>query len=354
MWPFLSDEQRAAVETVARFCQKEAAPAIAAQARRPMLPRDAILPLLRRLSDFGLGNGRVPEAHGGLGLDPVTAGLIFEAAARHASEIATIAFINETVALLLSAHAPQPLRDQYLPKLLAGELIAASANTEPSGGSDVGAVKLLHSLRKPSMPPLFHFRRGLPRKPAFHDRPGKLSVHVSGDTTITRPKSPIWVTRSTKRHPDSVMTSFHSVTPARRQERPAAMVIRVVGPAVAVSGRYDHRSGLPVGTVHARSRTCRNGHPGRLPQSPIVWAAASTSLRWMSRPCSAIGRHLPFDYHRRFTHAHQRHSFAFPLVPLRQNTNAAPGMTRSPFSDLASQSFPRSFVPAPLPSDFPR
>ena len=140
MWPFLSDEQRAAVETMERFCQKEAAPAIAAQAGRPMLPRETILPLLRRLGDFGLGNGRVPEAHGGLGLDPVTAGLIFEAAARHASEVATVAFINETVALLLSAHAPQPLRDQYLPKLLAGELIAASANTEPSGGSDVGAV----------------------------------------------------------------------------------------------------------------------------------------------------------------------------------------------------------------------
>ncbi len=140
MWPFLTDEQREAVEAFARFCRSEVQPAIRQYERSLGPPKDALLEQLRRIIPFGLGSGRVPVEHGGMGLDDVTAGLLLEAGVQHVPTVAGPAFINESVGLALARYGSEPVRRRYLAPLMAGEVIAASANTEPSGGSDVRSV----------------------------------------------------------------------------------------------------------------------------------------------------------------------------------------------------------------------
>lgn len=86
---------------------------------------------------------------------------------------------------------------------------------------------------------------------------------------------------------------------------------------------------------------------GRLPA--VCQPAASSRPSSSSRPCPRAGprscaclaasRRLPLDHHRRSIHAHQHHSFASCIL-LRQNTHAAPAMTRG-------------FVPAHLPPGLP-
>lgn len=139
MWPFITDEQQEAVDAFAKFCRSEIAPV--QKAHRDGLPRETVQDMLRRMIPFGLGSGRWPVADGGMDFDPVTAGLLYEAGVQHTCEIAQKAFINESVGLIVSRFGSDAVRRKYLGRLGAGECMAASANTEPSGGSDVSAVK---------------------------------------------------------------------------------------------------------------------------------------------------------------------------------------------------------------------
>lgn len=141
VWPFVTDEQREAVDAFAKFCRSEIQPVPKQHRGQRDLPRDVLLPLFRKMIPFGLGSGRWPEADGGMGFDAVTAGLIYEAGVQHVCEVAQKAFINESVGLILSRFGSQAVKRKYLAPLGAGECIAASGNTEPSGGSDVSAVK---------------------------------------------------------------------------------------------------------------------------------------------------------------------------------------------------------------------
>ncbi|WP_342132381.1 acyl-CoA dehydrogenase family protein [Hydrogenophaga sp. OTU3427] len=141
VWPFVTEEQREAVDAFAKFCRNEIQPMQKLHRGQRDLPRGVLQPLLRKMIPFGLGNGRWPAADGGLGLDPLTAGLLYEAGVQNTCEIAQNAFINESVGLILSRFGSEAVKRKYLAPLGAGECIAASANTEASGGSDVSAVK---------------------------------------------------------------------------------------------------------------------------------------------------------------------------------------------------------------------
>ncbi|WP_161605461.1 acyl-CoA dehydrogenase family protein [Pimelobacter simplex] len=133
--PPWDDEQQALVTSFSRFCRERLAAGLPDAARADPA---AVRPLLKALLPFGLGNGRVPATSGGLGLDAVTAGLLLEAGVEHAYDVVTPAFINETVAVILARHGQGAVRERYLAPLLAAERIGCTANTEPSGGSDVG------------------------------------------------------------------------------------------------------------------------------------------------------------------------------------------------------------------------
>ena len=90
--------------------------------------------------DFGLGNGLTAESDGGMGLDPVTLGLLFEELARVSPDVAIVVLIQEETGLLLSA-ASDEIKSAYLAPLLAGDKFGSIGISEPAVGSNIADIR---------------------------------------------------------------------------------------------------------------------------------------------------------------------------------------------------------------------
>ncbi len=133
-WP--SDEQAEALEAWRRFVQREIAPRVEPYRDR-LIPKALAHDLLALTGPYGVGTGWVGEPDGGLGLDFVSSGLLYEELARTSPDLAGLAFVNEGAALKIARTGSPAMKERYLARLLAGELIGCSAISEPSAGSDV-------------------------------------------------------------------------------------------------------------------------------------------------------------------------------------------------------------------------
>jgi len=134
-----TDEQRIAVDAFRRFLKAEIAPAIAAF-DDAFIPKDRMRELLGRLLPFGMGNGLVDEAQGGLGLDPLPVGLLFEELARVSPDLAIVVLIQMEAGLLLAAGS-ESIRANYLTPLLSGKNFACIGISEPEAGSNIAQIR---------------------------------------------------------------------------------------------------------------------------------------------------------------------------------------------------------------------
>ena len=82
-----------------------------------------------------------PEAYGGQGLDRVYSVILIEEMAR--LNLSGLAFHihSEIVGSYINTYGDEAHKRQWLPKMVAGEAIAAIAMTEPGGGSDLQALR---------------------------------------------------------------------------------------------------------------------------------------------------------------------------------------------------------------------
>ena len=135
----LTNEQRIAVDSFRRLLDREIAPRIAGF-DDAFIPRDAMQELLQALLPFGMGNGLVGEAEGGLGLDPLTVGLLFEELARVSPDLAIVVLIQMEAGLLLAAGS-ESIRDKYLAPLLRGEKFGCIGISEPGAGSNIAELR---------------------------------------------------------------------------------------------------------------------------------------------------------------------------------------------------------------------
>ncbi|HJL52554.1 MAG TPA: acyl-CoA dehydrogenase family protein [Arenicellales bacterium] len=98
--------------------------------------------LLEKMKEMGLFGLTIPEEYGGLGIGPIGYSLITEEFGKAHSAIRALIGINNGIgsrALVLSGSNEQ--REEYLPKLASGDLIAAFAVSEPGAGSDVSGIQ---------------------------------------------------------------------------------------------------------------------------------------------------------------------------------------------------------------------
>jgi cyclohexanecarboxyl-CoA dehydrogenase len=96
----------------------------------------------RQLANLGVLGIGLPEKHGGTGdLDPVTLGLAAEALAYGDVNVASAPVLSGLVASQLAENGQDSVVDEWLPRLIAGEAVAAIAVTESSGGSDVSGMR---------------------------------------------------------------------------------------------------------------------------------------------------------------------------------------------------------------------
>ncbi len=138
----MNEEQSMAVEGLRKFLDHEIEPEIRDYlAEGKFIPTEKMKSIQQALTDYGLVVAPQPEEFGGMGLDWTTHLLLFEEVVNTSVDIAIPIVINCVGADLLVHHAPDAIKESYLPGLLSGELMMCMAISEPNVGSDVSGIK---------------------------------------------------------------------------------------------------------------------------------------------------------------------------------------------------------------------
>jgi len=136
---YYGPEHLALRETLRRFVAKEITPHAAEWDEAGTFPRD----LYRRAADVGLLGLGFPEAYGGIpGVDYFHRLVASLELAQAGSGGVVASLMSHTIGSPpVVTFGSEALKRRVLPEVLAGERIAALAITEPSGGSDVAALR---------------------------------------------------------------------------------------------------------------------------------------------------------------------------------------------------------------------
>ena len=133
----LPEELIALRDMARRFAAEEIAPHARQWDREADIPRE----LVTKLAEAGFLGIFTPTEHGGAGLGDLGATVVMEEIARHCGATALMLDAHNalcTAHLLLAANETQ--KAKYLPALASGEYLGAWALSEPSCGSDAGAL----------------------------------------------------------------------------------------------------------------------------------------------------------------------------------------------------------------------
>ena len=134
----VSDEHRLMAQTTDEFVDGEILPALD---RLEAKDWDLARTLVRRAGELGLLGVPVAEEYGGLDLDKVSSLVVVERMARSASFATTFGGQANLCILPLVLFGTPAQKEQYLPKLVSGELVGAYALSESGSGSDALAAK---------------------------------------------------------------------------------------------------------------------------------------------------------------------------------------------------------------------
>ena len=93
------------------------------------------------MKDMGLFGITVPEEYGGLDLDPVSFGLVFEEIARGWMGIAGILGSHSLACRLIAMHGTEEQKNTYLPDLATGKRRTGIGLTEPDAGTDLQGIR---------------------------------------------------------------------------------------------------------------------------------------------------------------------------------------------------------------------
>ena len=137
--PYYTEDHEAFRAQVRKFVEKECIPNIDKWEKAEELPRE----LHKKAAEAGIMGVGYPEDCGGLGVeDPFYAIVMTEELMRAGSGGLIASLLSHGIASPPIAKAgTKEQKQKFVQPVLAGEKIAALAITEPSGGSDVAAIK---------------------------------------------------------------------------------------------------------------------------------------------------------------------------------------------------------------------
>jgi glutaryl-CoA dehydrogenase (non-decarboxylating) len=128
----LTEEQTAAAASFRAFAREHVAPLAAAIDRDERVPAELVTELARR---GYLGSGIAVE-HGGAGHDPLTHGLLHEELAAVSASVQGLVNVHHMAAASIQRWGTKAQKQEWLPRLARGELLAGFALTEAAAGSD--------------------------------------------------------------------------------------------------------------------------------------------------------------------------------------------------------------------------
>jgi glutaryl-CoA dehydrogenase len=134
----LSDEERMVQDTVARFTDEKVLPIIGECFDKGEFPKQ----LIPEIAAMGLLGSSLPAEYGCAGMNAVSYGLICQELERGDSGIRSFVSVQSSLCMYpIFAYGSEEQRQQYLPKMAAGEIIGCFGLTEPHGGSDPANMK---------------------------------------------------------------------------------------------------------------------------------------------------------------------------------------------------------------------
>jgi short-chain 2-methylacyl-CoA dehydrogenase len=140
----VTQEQELVRQTVREFAESKIAPVAEELDREHRFPYD----LIAELAELGLMGMTIPEEYGGAGTDTVSYAIAIEELTRIDSSVAiTVAAHHSLGTLPIFYYGNEEQRHEWLPRLAAGEKLAAFGLTEPGAGSDAGATRTTAELR---------------------------------------------------------------------------------------------------------------------------------------------------------------------------------------------------------------
>jgi short-chain 2-methylacyl-CoA dehydrogenase len=134
----LTDDQRQMRDLVREFARNEVEPGAADRDRNQTFPLDVV----KKMGELGLFGLPIPDEFGGLGVDALTWALVMEELGRADSSVAvTLSVASGLAGGMIVRDGTRDQQERWLPPIAAGEMLAGFALTEPSGGSDVRAMR---------------------------------------------------------------------------------------------------------------------------------------------------------------------------------------------------------------------
>ena len=132
-----TDEQEQFRKILRVFAKEELLPNYTKWDREGITPRH----LWKKFGELGVTGLRIPEEFGGVGADCVTTGIAAEEIGRGDFNLTYAVMLNGLIGEILSQHASDELKNEWLPQIACGEKIVGIAITEPSAGTDAGGIK---------------------------------------------------------------------------------------------------------------------------------------------------------------------------------------------------------------------
>src|SRR6187431_279154 len=133
----MTDEQKAIVEMVRQFVDKEILPTAEEYDHEDKFPE----PIVEQMKELGLFGVTIPEEHGGMGLDLTTYAMIVEELSRGWISISGVVNTHFIGSYLLMKFGTDEQKREFLPRMATGEIRAAFSLSEPEVGSDVQGIK---------------------------------------------------------------------------------------------------------------------------------------------------------------------------------------------------------------------
>ena len=134
----MSDEQEILRRTVREFAEAEIRPHVMEWDEAQDFP----MHLLPRLAELGLTGIQFPEEYGGAAMSGVDYCICIEEIARVCPAIAlSVAAHNGLCTAHIALFGSAAQKQQYLPRLVRGEVLGAWGLTEPSAGSDAAGMR---------------------------------------------------------------------------------------------------------------------------------------------------------------------------------------------------------------------
>jgi len=133
----LTEDQEMLRESAVEFAKKRLFPVAEELDAEGKTPSE----LLKEIGELGYFGLLAPEAYGGLGTDTLSYALVIEEISKACAGIAiAISVHNSLVIKAIEKYGTEAQKQEYLPKLAAGEIIGAYSLSEPNSGTDAGSL----------------------------------------------------------------------------------------------------------------------------------------------------------------------------------------------------------------------